>query len=272
MPRPGSPFFTAVRPLAADPEDPAPKYLRICRAITAAIDAGRLAPGTALPSQRHMAEHLGVTVMTLRHALAVLESQDRLRVEHGLGTFVADGRYRLPIDRLASLTSQVRETGRTLRTEVVFAGPMRAPSAVAARLGLAEETVFCLTRLRLVDEVPTVYAHSLLPTALGERLDVVALGEGSLYDLLAERLDVHVTRAVETLHAALLSEDEARALRCDPGSAALVSSRLTYTDDGTAVVDDRAVMPGDRVLLSTERHAGDADLRLDGPLSSGTAG
>lgn len=262
MPAPDSEFFAEVAALAAMSRDATPKYLRICRTITEAIESGRLRPGLALPSQRDMAEHLGVTVMTLRQALGVLVEQDHLRVEHGLGTFVADNRYHLPIDRLTSFTDQIHMAGRALHTEVLHAGPMAAPHGVQARMGLDSDQLFCLTRLRLVDGVPLVYSLSLLPWAIGQALDVRTLGNDSLYDALSTQLDIRIARAVESFRAALLEEDEAAALRLPVGSATLVSSRLTYASNGLAVVDDRAFMPAESVVVSTERRTADPAVQL----------
>ncbi len=238
-----------------------PKYLRICREITEAIETGRLRPGQALPSQRELAEHFGVTVMTLRQALRVLAEQDHLRIEHGRGTFVADRTYRLPLDGLSSFVQQIVQTGRSLRSEVLAAGEVPAPHGVPARMGLAGDRVFCLTRLRFVDDEPLVYSMSLLHPEDGHRLDLRRSADSSLYDTLAGQLEIVVDRAVETFRATLLGEVEAAALHRDVGGPALVSSRLTYAG-GRAVVDDRVIMPGDAVALSAERRVDDLNLRL----------
>lgn len=49
---------------------------------------------------------------------------------------------------------------------------------------------------------------------------------------------------------------------CQPvGSPVLVSSRLTNTGDGRRVVDDRAIVPGVRVVISAARCAHETDVR-----------
>lgn len=245
-----------------DPDELTPKYLRICRVITEGIEAGQLRPGEALPSQKEMAEHFGVTLMTLRQALRVLADQEHLRIEHGRGTFVADPVYRLPLDGLSSLTEQIVRTGRTLRSEILGAEEVRAPKGVPARMGLDSGTVFQITRLRWVDDVPLMYSMSLLHPADGHRLDLDRMGEASLYDALAQQLGIVVVRAVESFRAAALGEVDAAALARTPGQPALISSRLTYDAAGRAAVDDRVIMPGDGVVVATERRVDDVDLRL----------
>lgn len=246
---------------SAGPRDPTPKYLRICRLMTEAIETRRLRPGDALPSQKEMAEHYGVTLMTLRQALRVMADNGHLRIEHGRGTFVADRPYRLPLDGLGSFPQQIG-ADHAVRTELLAAQDMPAPHGVPARMGLQDAVVFCITRLRFVDDLPLVYSMSLLEPALGHRLDLRGLRDGSLYDALTEQLGIMVDRAVETFRASAIDEPESTWLRREVGSPALVSSRLTYARDGTALVDDRAIMPGDGVVISTERRTDDPDLRL----------
>ncbi len=263
-------FFSDPSPRPTANGDPTPKYLRICREITEAIESGRLRPGEALPSQREMADYFGVTLMTVRQALGLLAEQQLLTIKHGRGTFIADRAYRLPLDGLSSFAQQIVDAGRSLRSEIISAEDRDAPLGVRARMGLEDDVVFCITRLRWVDEVPLVYSMSLLPPKVGHQLNLELLADHSLYDALALQLEIVVNRAVETFWASALGGDNAAALRRPVGSPGLVSSRLTYTRDGQPIVDDRAFMPGDRVVVSTERRVDDLAinlrLRVDDPL------
>src|SRR5579864_8872150 len=67
------------------------------------ILAGRLRPGTRLPSERELSFALGVNRLTLRAALARLEALGLITTRHGSGTVVADWRERAGVDTLASL-------------------------------------------------------------------------------------------------------------------------------------------------------------------------
>jgi GntR family transcriptional regulator len=242
--------------------DPTPKYLRICRAIAEAVESGRLASEQVLPAQRAMAEHFGVTVMTIRQAMSLLVEQGLLRVEHGRGTFVAPQAHRMPLDGLSSFARQIAETGQISRCDILAAQVIIAPPGVQARMGLLDEAVFCITRLRWLDETPLVYSMSLLEPMVGRQLDPDSLVHGSLYEVLAEQCGIVVGSATETFRADALADEEAAALRRPVGAPALISSRLTFSRAGRPVVDDRAIMPGDAVVLCTERSVDDVDLRF----------
>jgi DNA-binding transcriptional MocR family regulator len=65
-----------------------PKYQALVDAIDRDIDAGRLPPGTRLPTQRQLATRLGVAIGTVSRAYAMAEERGLLSGEVGRGTFV----------------------------------------------------------------------------------------------------------------------------------------------------------------------------------------
>lgn len=230
-----------------------PKYVSIYRELKAAIGDGELAPGQPLPSQRQLSEVFGVTLMTLRQALALLTEDGLVSTEHGRGTFVAHRPYRLPLGPLGSFAEEMRRSGRRLRTEVLDFARTRAPAAVVERLSLRTELAFRLVRLRHIDDRPLLLQTSYLPLSLGRRIAVDQLTDRSLYTVLDEDLELRVARATETIQAISLTDDDAKVLQRNPSQPALLSNRLTLTDGDRPIVDDRAIMPGDSVLISAER-------------------
>jgi DNA-binding transcriptional MocR family regulator len=67
-----------------------PLYRAIADALAEDIDAGRLTPGTRLPTHRELAERVGVTVGTVTRAYAEAEKRGLVSGEVGRGTYVRD--------------------------------------------------------------------------------------------------------------------------------------------------------------------------------------
>lgn len=65
-----------------------PKYQALVDALDRDIDAGILPPGTRLPTQRQLANRLGVAIGTVSRAYALAEERGLLSGEVGRGTFV----------------------------------------------------------------------------------------------------------------------------------------------------------------------------------------
>lgn len=61
---------------------------RIATEVERLIGAEQLKPGDQLPSEREMAQFLGVSRPSLREAVRILEARGRLAVRHGQGVFV----------------------------------------------------------------------------------------------------------------------------------------------------------------------------------------
>ncbi len=67
-----------------------PLYRQIVTGFKREISEGRLPGGTALPSIRHLAERLLVSVITVKRAYEELEREGIIFRRQGLGTFVAE--------------------------------------------------------------------------------------------------------------------------------------------------------------------------------------
>lgn len=242
--------------------DGLPKYAAIARAIALAITERELAQGQPLPSQKELAESFGVTIMTVRQAIATLTEQGLVSSEQGKGTYVRAQPYRLAMGPLASFAAQIEASGRTLRTEVLGHDTVTISPLEQGRMALPSPEAFELVRLRFVDDEPLILQSSLLPLDIAQRIDADQLGERSLYEMLATDAGVVVGRATETVQATDLDAESASILRRAPGEAALLSARLTFSTDGRPAVDDRALTAGDSVVVSAERRADEVGLAL----------
>lgn len=69
-----------------------PIYRAVANALEADIRTGRLAPGARLPTQRALADHLGVTLGTATRAYAEAERRGLVESTVGRGTFVRQAR------------------------------------------------------------------------------------------------------------------------------------------------------------------------------------
>lgn len=70
------------------PERPAPHAQTTIDAVLAVIETGGWRPGQLLPSQRQLAERIGVSRPTVREALVALETMGLIRISPGRGIFL----------------------------------------------------------------------------------------------------------------------------------------------------------------------------------------
>jgi GntR family transcriptional regulator len=232
-----------------------PRYHRIAEALRERIRTGELAAGARLDNQRQLAKSFGVTLMTLRQALELLEREHLITRRHGLGTFVAAPSIDYDILQLRRFAGDLTAKGEHVATRLLgtrFAAPDRRV-AEALRLS-GGPRVLVLERLRLVDAHPMSLQRSFLPSPLGDEVIRADLALTPLHQVLEFKLGVVITRASETVSAVRLGRREARDLGCRVGEPAFESERVSFGAGGAPVVFDRVFIPGDRFRITRELH------------------
>tara|TARA_R110002012_G_scaffold219568_4_gene391042 strand:+ start:19666 stop:21000 length:1335 start_codon:yes stop_codon:yes gene_type:complete len=104
------------------------RYIRLADMLTTAIQEGKLAPGTKLPTHRAFAEQFNVALATATRAYGEVERRGMIVGEAGRGTFVRD--LGLPP------TLGVRQTDSNGLIDLVFNMPGDAADADMLRAGL----------------------------------------------------------------------------------------------------------------------------------------
>src|SRR5262247_2998968 len=144
-----------------------PRYHRIAEALRAQIREGELPPGALLPNQRKLARTFGVTLMTLRQALELLEREHLIVRRHGLGTFVAAPSIDYDILQLRRFAGDLSAKGEHVATRLLGTRFAASDRRVAEALRLSGRArVLVLERLRLVDGHPMSLQRSFLSTAV----------------------------------------------------------------------------------------------------------
>jgi len=230
-----------------------PRYHQIAQHLRRRIGAGDFAPGERLANQRGLAREFGVTLMTLRQALELLERDGLITRRHGLGTFVASPSVDYDILHLNTFAGDLLAQGERVATRFLRSHFAAADRWVARELRLGRGArAFVLERLRLVDGHPMSFQASYLPASIGEDVAKLDLAVTPLRHALAFKLGLEITAAQETVSAVHLDARAARELGCRPGAAAFRSDRVSVGPDGTPIVYDRVFIPGDRFRITRQ--------------------
>src|ERR1700691_2744314 len=214
-----------------------PLSLQIAASIEGGIADGSYEPGYRFPPEPELAASLGVSRLTLRQALTVLERRgliDRVVGRHG-GTFVRKWHVERDVTTFAGFSQQLRRQGLVAGAKVLSARELPATAEVAAGLDVAEgSAVFEVQRLRLASGTPVLlecssFPAEVFPGLLDEPLDQ------SLYGLLGERYGRRPTHAREVLDPVAADRRVARLLGVGVGTPVLLVERTAFDGDGTPV-------------------------------------
>ncbi len=245
---PEAPAFIDVVRAAISGESATPLYRRLERGIRNAVDDGCLGTDDALPSERDLANTLGVSRITVRRAVRALVDDGLLTQQQGAGTFVSSQLVQ-PLSALTSFTEDMSARGMVPGAQWLDRSISAATPDEVAALDLHQGAqVTRLYRLRTANERPLCVEHTALPSAYLPDPDSVDV---SLYELLSER-GFRPVRARQTLRAELLNIEQARLLTVPTGSPCLHIERLSFLADGTPIEFVSSYYRGDSYSFAVE--------------------
>jgi GntR family transcriptional regulator len=211
--------------------------------------------GASLPSEAELSERFGVSRITVRHALRLLESDGYIRKAPARRPVVVATEPGGPagwvvesLDDIVAMVGNARLAIQSWREET-------APGE-AGLFGLAPETPLPCLRSLLI-RAGQAYARSVIyfPPEVGAKLERESFDDAVVFRVLQRDLglrfdDVRLTVGAETADA-----EDAASLGCEPGSALLVM-QLLYRESGRLVEVAYSRSLASAVRLSTRLTTG----------------
>lgn len=227
----GAPDDALVAELGLDAASSTPLYVQVRNGLARLIRDGRYGTDDALPSERTLAERLGISRVTARKAIGALVDDGLIVRRHGSGNYIAP-MLEQPLTRLSSFTEELRQRGFTPSSRWIRRALGAALPDEMVALGLSPGTrVARLERVRLADATPMAVEHSALPVAVVPDPEAV---KDSLYAYL--KATGHApTRALQHIRASNATARQAELLQIPAGQALLFITRVGYADDGRCV-------------------------------------
>lgn len=207
-----------------------PKTIQVSEMLIREIASGRIPDGSRLPSERKMAEDLGVAVGTLRRALAVLEDKGLLRRVQGSGNYV-------------QAQSEVQSVYEFFRLELLEGG------------GMPTADILEVKRLQKPDDLPNIgpgtvahrirrlrYLNGIAVEAEevwldGRFVDWIVLDElqDSLYYYYKEKLKVVISSVTDQIGVSIVPDWAPSDFDLAPGTPCGLVERMSYALSGEIV-------------------------------------
>jgi GntR family transcriptional regulator len=237
-------------------ESAIPLYEQVKTWLVDEIASGRLSPDQQIPSERRLTERLGVSRITVGRALADLVREGLLYSIPARGYFVGGSGRPYELHALHSFTDDARRRGQEPGSRVLEATLIHASPAQALQLQIAPgEEIFSLRRLRLLDGVPVMIQHALLPHACCPGILALDLARRSLYAELGERYGLALARGQSVIGARLAEPEERALLELTDPDSVLTVEQMTYARDGRPIEWLRSVHHPRRYPLSVVHEA-----------------
>ncbi len=229
-----------------------PLWYQLAQTLRAAILSPDLGGATRLPTEAELARRFGVSLATVRQALASLAADGLITRHRRRGTFVHPEARRSRALRVIGSAETVAaqqasaEVRVLSRTRVAADGP---PADRLAEAGPGAEAVL-VRRLRLDAGVPVSYAENYLRPEHADRLSDAALARAPVTALLRDELALPLTRIDNELSARSVPADLAGLLEVEAFSPVLLSENVTYAGASGPVDIARIYYRGDRFTFA----------------------
>lgn len=233
-----------------------PVYQQIADELRTRIRGGTYPPGSKLPSETELVEEFGVTRITVRRGLAVLQQEGLIETVRGKGVFVPhpppvltlrNSRFSRAARRAGkgALAAEAEALGLTWRSEELEFATVELPPALVSILG--EDRAVVKRRRMWVEDVPTQLADSYLPLSVDKAIGWSngAQAPGGIYGLLEEHGHA-IRRFREELTARQASPEEAVALQLPPASPVVLLVRHAIDGAGRVVEYFTSVAAADK--------------------------
>lgn len=220
-----------------------PIYVQTAESLIRDIAAGRLLDGERLAPERQMASDFGISVGTLRKALADLEEKGLLDRKQGSGNYIraakaaAAGIY-------AFFRLEKAEGGGLPTAEVLSVDRLDKPGDGPA-FGSARQA-HRIRRLRRLSGMPAALEEIWLDAGAAAHMAETDLSE-SLYYYYRHRLGLWITRAEDWVGVGSMPDWGGACGLPEPGTPCGFVERISRVRDGARVEYSRTWFDADRV-------------------------
>jgi DNA-binding GntR family transcriptional regulator len=221
-------------PAASGKDLGGPAYSRIVTTLAERVTSGVYPPGSQLPSGTQLCTEFGVSPMTVRRALSILQDQGLVSGEQGRGTFARPVHLGDTEFRLDSHAGEWLDESSEIR--LLSASMTKADEKVATMLGVPlDSRVVFLRRLISYDGNPAMYHMEYITYDPRRPLVESQLQLTSLHAFLDCGRALRFPRGELTLTAEKLDAESAQALGQPEGALALRLEHVFLENDRTPV-------------------------------------
>jgi GntR family transcriptional regulator len=217
------------------------------------ILSGAVGFGAKLPNENELADHHGVSRVTVRRALGELARERLIERRRSAGTRVTYRPSPAPmIADISGVLANLADMGRRTAVKLLSFDYVPAKGTVAQMLGIAPDQLLQRwVRVRSVDGLPFSYLTTHVPASVSVTFTRQELASQPLLELL-ERAGVKFEHARQRISAGLATPNVAEALGLHTGSPLIELVRVVYDQAGRGVEHLHALYRPDRYAFEID--------------------
>ncbi|MGF1728991.1 GntR family transcriptional regulator [Photobacterium kasasachensis] len=228
--------------------DKSPLYVKVAETVKQAIEQKMLVGGDFLPTERELSDLLGVSRITVRKALDVLDKDGVIVRSRGCGTMISET-MEYSLKEAKGFSQQVVLKGKKPDTLWIKKDIIPCSEEIASHLKIAvDESVFLLKRIRYIDDQPVSVEESYVPAYLIRDVDDIQM---SLYDYFRSQ-NIIPTRTQSRVSAQLPTDEFLEHLGLKSSVPVLVIKQAAFDTRGKPIEYSVNYCRGDMYVFVAE--------------------
>lgn len=222
-----------------------PYYYQIANFLRSKIERGELISGMKLPREMDLSRHFGVSRVTLRQALSILEKEGLVTRKRRRGTFVNGCGVQPKTIQLTGVVWEESAKGQDMR--IISVKDVAASPPLEKFFGLrGGEALTRVRRLRMAEETPFCHVTNYLPQNLARDITREDIRTRSMLHILQNRLRIPLGNIHQTFEARLAENDVAGHLSIGALAPVLYVETFVHGKDGAPVEFSEIYYRGDQ--------------------------
>ncbi len=236
-----------------------PIYQQLSDLLRDKILDGGYTFGDTLPSERYLADKYGISHLTVRRALSVLQEEGLVLRQQGKGTFVCAPKMTMNMQVIEGFSSFLQNRGVAVTNEVLYSGLRPAKHKYAKIFDIPEnEEVFECVRLRYGDGIPLAIEYNAVPRRYAPDIAKYDFKIYSLYNIY-NSYNICIVEEKQSLEVVKILNPQAKLLNLDESSDVFLLTS-TSTDANGNVVESTRIYNSDERIVFFASSTGDKEL------------
>lgn len=235
-----------------------PLYLQVKESLEERICTLVYPIGSKLPSEKELCDEFGVSRITIRQALDLLESRGLTASVHGKGTFVKASRLDSTLQKIRSFGETLAVKGYHGYTKIALYTEEESSDMDRLMMGFDWHRISRLNLTGYSMDEPVVVYHSLIRNPYGEKMYQAALElekngvPFSTFDLYG-KIGIGISKIRQQVSAVNAPADIARQLGLAEGDAVLVLDSVILDNDMQTIERKTGYYRSDKYSFTLDR-------------------
>ncbi len=240
-----------------------PEYDKLYNSLREQILDGHYAAGQTLPPERQLCKDFGVSRITARHAIRLLQEQGLVERFQGRGTYIRSINPKKVSIINCDFSGSIRKNAPEMTRKLISFEKVLLSRQIAEQLNLnANEECTLAKRADVMNGEPVAYDRAFIPLKYSSSLNEKLLIKIDFLEMWTRAEKIVISYGTQNIEATGAGKEDAEILNIKPDSPVLFVTDIVYNSENRPVAIFESVYRGDRIKLISTNHKGSTNVKV----------